>query len=260
MRLAAIAILFACAAPGADLGPDLLAAARKGQTREIAALLAKGARIEAAGKDGRTPLMIAAWRGHAAAVQLLLDRGANPAARDRDGWTAYALALTAGRDDVLRVLPRSDPLRVEFDAAWNPENLYASCFVNPEELARQIAAVRPDSLVVAAVRDYGEPNGKGAVDPVATDPQFTAVFDVRPGVSCVQQRSIDNLSLVIDVSVTRATDNAVVLRKTVGGGLKGLRARPVSSPAQYPAIFAELARSNAPQIYWSVVEACLRAP
>jgi hypothetical protein len=98
------------------------------------------------------------------------------------------------------------------------------------------------------------------VDPVARDPQFTAVFQVRPGISCVPQQSVDHLSLAIDVSVTRARDNAVVLRKTFGGGLKGLHARAVSSPAQHDAIFSELARSNAPQIYWAVVEACLRAP
>src|SRR5436305_395181 len=260
MRLAAIALLLTCAAAAADLGPDLLAAARKGQTREITALLANGAPIEAAGKDGRTALMIAAQRGHAAAVKLLLDRGAKPAARDRDGWTAYALALTAGRDEVLRVLPRHDPLLVQFDPTWNPENVYSSCFVDPEELARQVNALHPDLLVAEAVREYREANGKDAIYPVARDGQFKAVFNVRPGVSCVQQQSVDHLNLVIDVSVTRAKDDAVVLKKTVGGGLKGLRARPVSSPAQYGAIFSELAKSNAAQIYWAVVEACLRAP
>jgi hypothetical protein len=260
MRLAAIAILLASAVAAADLGPDLLTAARKGQTQEIAALLAKGAPVESAAKDGRTALMIAAQRGHAAAVKLLLDRGANPAARDREGWTAYALALTAGRDDVLRVLPRHDPLLVQFDATWSPDNLYSSCFLNPEDLARQVTALHPDLLVAAAVRDYRAASGKDAVDPIVRDGQFKALFKVRPGVSCVQQQNVDNLNLAIDVSVTRATDDAVVLRKTFGGGLKGLHARAVSSPAQYDAIFSELAKSNASQIYWAVVEACLRAP
>ena len=51
----------------------------------------------------------------------------------------------------------------------------------------------------------------------------------------------------------------MLLEKTFGGGLKGLHARAVSSPAQYGAIFSELAKANAPQIYWAVVEACLRA-
>ena len=259
MRLAAILILFGFTCIAADLGPDLLAAAKKGQAPAIAAILAKGVPVDSADKEGRTALMVAAQRGHANAVKLLLEHGANPYARDREGWTAYALALTAGRDDVLRVLPRHDPLLVQFDATWNPENLYSSCFVNPEELARQIAGLRPDFLVAASVRDYREANGKGVVDPVARDGQFTVVFTVRPGVSCVQQQSVDNLNLAIDVRVVRTKDGAVLLQKTFGGGFKGLHARAVSSPAQYRAIFAEFAKANAPQIYWAVVEACLRA-
>jgi hypothetical protein len=259
VRVAAIVIAVVCAAAAADLGGELRAASKKGQTQEVAALLAKGAPIESSDKDGRTALMIAAERGHAVTVKLLLDRGANPAARDRDGWTSYALALTEGRDEVLKLLPHPDPLRAALQVTWVPDNLYTSCFLRPQELAQQIAGIQPDMMVAAALRDYAVLNGKGAAQLVADNPQATLVLKVRPGVSCIQQQSADNLNLAIDARLVRATDQSVLLEKTFGGGLKGLHARAVTSPAQYGAIFAEWAKSHAAAIYWAGVEAWLRA-
>src|ERR1051326_5814064 len=86
-------VLVAAAAMASDLGPDLRDAARKGQTKQVASLLDRGAPIDSAEKDGRTALMLAAQRGHVDTVKLLLDRGAKGEARDRQGWTAYGLAL-----------------------------------------------------------------------------------------------------------------------------------------------------------------------
>jgi len=47
--------------------------------------------------------------------------------------------------------------------------------------------------------------------------------------------------------------------KAVGGGLKGLHVKSATSPAQYPALFADWAKAHASQIYWAAVEAWLRA-
>jgi hypothetical protein len=80
----------------------------------------------------------------------------------------------------------------------------------------------------------------------------------RPAAACLPQQSMDNLSLEIGVRLERNSDHAALLEKTFGGGLKGLHARTVTSPAQYRPLLEGWATSHAPEIYWSVVEAWLR--
>ncbi|HSU67245.1 MAG TPA: hypothetical protein VLJ39_10250, partial [Tepidisphaeraceae bacterium] len=100
---------------------------------------------------------------------------------------------------------------------------------------------------------------KGAAQLVAENPQVTLILKVRPGVSCIQQQSADNLNLAIDARVVLTKDQSLLVEKTFGGGLKGLHARAVTSPAQYGAIFSEWAKAHAAAIYWATVEAWLRA-
>src|SRR5437867_6662710 len=90
---AVVIILLSILASAADLGPDLLNAARKGQSERVAQLLGKGAPVDAKDKNGRTPLMLAAQHGHAEVAKLLLAKGADTNARDRQGWTAFGLTL-----------------------------------------------------------------------------------------------------------------------------------------------------------------------
>jgi len=258
MRLVLISLLLTVCAAAADLGPDLLAAAKKGQTTEVAALLTRGAPVDSADKDGRTALMMAAQRGHAETVKLLLARGAKPDARDHEGWTAYALAAVGGRDAVVKVLPPQEPIALGIDVTWVPENLYTSCFMTPQQLAAQVAALVPDRLVGIALETYRDQNGKGLVAPVVHDARMLLTLKVRPGASCVQQQSADNLTLAIDAKVIRMQDQEVLLEKTFGGGLKGLHAQAVTSAAQYGPVFAQWAKSHAAEIYWAAVEACLR--
>jgi Ankyrin repeats (3 copies) len=254
-------ILFvACVSFGADRGADLHAAARKGQTVEVEALLKSGVPVDSRDKDGRTALMLAADRGKAAAVRLLLARGADPKARDARGWTAYALALASGRDEVLALFPAPSPVTVFLDATWDPANLYSSCFMSPAELAREVAALEPAAMVARAVREFAQASGRGRMEFVA-EPGGDAVLHLkaRPSASCIPQQSLDSLSLAIDVRVERVADRAALLEKTFGGGVKGLHARTVSSPAQYQPLFSGWALSHAGEIYWASVESWLRA-
>jgi hypothetical protein len=259
VRVAAALLLLASALSAADSGDDIRAAARKGQTKEVASLIDRGTPIDAADRDGRTALMLAAQRGHAETVKLLLDRGAKPDLRDKQGMSAYALALLAGRDDVLRVFPHRDPIRVELQVSTAPDNVYSSCSMTPPQLAEQIASLQLDAVVAAAVRDYAAMSGKGAVQFVESGAEMRLALKVRPTVSCVQQQAADNVSLAIDAKAVRAADGTALFGKTFGGGLKGLHAKSATSPVQYPALFADWAKAHASQIYWAAVEAWLRA-
>ena len=246
----------------AEGGPELLTAARKGQTDKVASLLAQGASIETTDKNGRTPLMLAAQKGHPETVKLLLAKGANATARDREGWTAFGLTVFAsgeGQDAVMNLLPKPKPLSVFLETTWAPDNLYSSCFMTPAQLSEHVAGIQPDALVTAAVRDFAAFHGKGLVEFAAAEPGDAVVrVKVRPGASCAQQQSADNLSLAIDVRMVRTRNQAPMLEKTFGGGLKGLHARTVTSPAQYATLLGDWAKSHASSIYWAVVEAWLR--
>src|SRR5436309_15075235 len=107
-------LALAIAAFAAEPQIDLLEAAKKGRTKDVEALLAKGSDLEMKDKEGRTPLMLGAQYGRTATVQLLLGEGAKPDTRDTRGGKAYMLALLAPsggvvhttHDSVLRPRPR----------------------------------------------------------------------------------------------------------------------------------------------------------
>src|SRR5579883_2240192 len=163
MRRYLLIFLLAASPLAADSGADLLAAAKRGDTTQVAQLLSKGSPIDTKDKQGRTPLMLAAMRGHTDTVVELLKHGAKADARDRDGWTAYGLTVFSssnGRDAVLKVLPPQPPLRLMLEAGWSPENLVTSCFLRPAQLREQVAAVQPDAQIAAAFRDALLQNGK----------------------------------------------------------------------------------------------------
>lgn len=250
----------------ANLGPDLLSAARKGQAARIRALLDRGAPIESQDKDGRTALMLAAQHGHVEAVELLREAGANPGARDPQGWTAYGLALLSSspaRPEVLKLLPQPAQRHVVLDVRFDPENLYSSCTMPPAQLAKFVAELHPENMVLDAIRQTAASPGISPdlvpVTFVPSDGDATAAVRARPQVSCVQQQSADNVSLAIDLRVNLNGRQSPLVDKTFGGGLKGLHVRRATSPVQYSGLFAEWARSHAGEVYWAIVAALLRA-
>ncbi len=223
-------VLVGSGAWGADLGRDLLTAARKGQAQRVRELLNQGAPIDAKDKQGRSALVLAAESEHTDVVAILLARAGRPA-----------------------------PLRVALDAAVSPGNLYSSCFMTPAQLAQHVAGLQPDVMVAAALKDYAASNGKGVVEFAGGDSAETVLqIRVRPGASCEPQRSVDTLSLAIDAKLLRKGNAEPLWQKTIGGGLKGLHARAVSSPAQYAPLFEEWARQHASQLYWNVLAALVR--
>jgi hypothetical protein len=245
-----------------------LAAAKKGDTDRVEALLKAGAGLEAKDQDGRTALMLAAQYGHADTVRLLLAKGAHADARDKRGWNAYMLALLspsggivhAVHDNVLKLLPQPH-LRLAVEARWAPgASFFSSCFMRPDDLARHMNVVRPEALVVGALRDYAFDSGRGLVvlvqPPAGADALLSLL--VEPGVTCVQQS--DRLSMLIHVRLLRPPDQSPLLERAFGGGMKmGLRGELAANPAQYTALFQAWAKPQAGPIYWSVIEALMRS-
>jgi hypothetical protein len=277
MRCIAVVLLLPLWMAAADPDADLLAAAAKGQTSQVEALLGKGANVEARDKNDRTPLMLAAQHGHSETVRLLLAHGAKPDSRDKDGFTAYGLALFSpagkGAGEALKLLPQPPRPRVAIDALWLRDNIYSSCFLRPDQLPQFVATVKPDVLVTMAFRDFLVSSGKGLIDIVRAQNHGMAKaatmevpdgadallsLAVRPDIACVQQQSSDSLNMLIDVAVVHAPDGAVLLKKTFGGGLKGLRSQGATSAVQYPALYESRAKTEVPKIYWAVAEVLLK--
>ncbi len=258
-RVTLLLLLLCQTAPSADVGVELLAAAKKGQTERLAALLTESAPVDARDKDGRTALMLAAQHGHADAVKLLLGKGARADARDRQGWTAYGLAVMSaapGRAAVLAALPPVPPLRLVLEPAWSPENLSTSCFLRPEQLRRAVAETQPDRALAAALRDFAVLNGRPVVELAADAGDATLRVVAHPGSSCVQAEAADNVTLTIEAKLTTA-GGTVLFDKTFGGGLKGLHARMVTTPAQYGPVYQEWMKAHAGEIFRAAVEAWL---
>jgi hypothetical protein len=247
---------------------DWLAAAKKGDTRRVEAIIKAGAALEAKDEDGRTALMLAAQYGHAETVGLLLKSGANAGARDQRGWNAYMLALLSPsggiihtvHDKVLKLLPQPH-FRLAVETRWAPgASFFSSCFMSPEDLARHMDRVKPEILVLEAFRDYNFTSGRGLLELVRTPAGADGVLSllVEPGVACVQQA--DRLSMSIRVSLLRPPDQPPLLERTYGDGMKvGARGEMAANPAQYPGLYREWAKSQAGPIYWGAIEALMRA-
>jgi len=265
MRIAwTIAVFCAAtlAAPAADQPSPLLAFAAKGQTAAVESMLDRGAAIEAKDRDGRTPLMLAAQHGRVDTVRLLLDRGAKTDIRDREGYTAFMLAtfLPAGHGDheaAIQLLPKPPRLHVEVSVVSNLARLASSCFLNREQLAATVSAIRLDGKLLRQLADYAHLSGRGLLELVGENPEFTANIEVQPGAACSAQ-SGDNLTFNVDVRLVRAGDRQPVFQKSFGGGVKGLRVQTVNNAEQYGPVFDGWIKPLPESIYWAVAEAAYR--
>lgn len=267
------------AAAAADPAKDLLDAAAQGRTARVEELIAHGAPVNARDKDGRTPLMLAAQHGNAGAAGVLLAKGADAAARDREGATAWVLAMFApqGRGDseaVLKLLPRPPRPSLAIEASWSPANLYSSCIMQLEQLARLINGFQPDRLAVRDIGAYAGASGRGLVadggvdalgtgragDEVYTRADAVLLLVVKPGAACQAQSSADQLSLTVEVQLVRSRDRAVLLHKEIGAkGLKRFAGRTVTGEAQYLPMYQEWIKPYSEQAWHEAVEAWYRS-
>jgi ankyrin repeat protein len=280
MRCCAVFLAAALPILAADAPMDILEAARKGNAKQIEALLAKGAGLEAKDKEGRTPLMLAAQYGRTAAVRLLLDRGANAGARDAHRWNAFMLALLAPsggvvhttHDAVLKLLPQPKRFRVAITASWAPgKALFSSCFMRPEEMTQHIRQIHPDGIVIEALQHFAATSGRDLIALVSADARGNSeiserptpkdvdavlTLQVEPGVACVQE--VDQLSMLIRATLNGPEDQTPLLEKTFGTGVKtGMRGQAATNPNQHGPLYESWARSQAGPLYWAVLTAML---
>ena len=76
----------------------ILAAADRGDAKQIKAFIAKGEKLDVRDGYGRTPLHLAAYGGHHDAMRVLVAAGANPNALENDRYDIVTIAAVA--DDV----------------------------------------------------------------------------------------------------------------------------------------------------------------
>jgi hypothetical protein len=280
MRFCAVLLATTFPILAADAPMDILEAAKKGKAKEIEALLAKGADLEARDREGRTPLMLAAQYGRTATVRLLVDKGAKPETRDTHRWNAFMLALLAPsggvvhttHDAVLKLLPQPKRFRLAITASWTPgKALFSSCFMRPEEMTQHMRQIHPDGMVIEALRHFAATSGRDLIAivsadargnteiserPTPKDVDAVLTLQVEPGAACVQQ--VDRLSMLIQATLNRPEDQTPLLEKSFGAGVKtGMRGQSATNPNQHGPLYETWAKSQAGPLYWAVLTALL---
>jgi len=107
-RAALCVALFVCAVlcaanAMADERQALIAAAGRGDTREVKALLARGVAVDVRDSRGRTALLAATHGNHVEAARLLIAAGADVNAKDDIQDSAYLYAGSHGRTEILKM-------------------------------------------------------------------------------------------------------------------------------------------------------------
>ena len=81
--------------------------AQDGHHEVVTALIAAGANVDKANKNGAAPLIIAAQKGHHELVTALIAARANVDLADNNGMTPLCMAAYTGHVEVVRLLVRA---------------------------------------------------------------------------------------------------------------------------------------------------------
>jgi hypothetical protein len=120
-RLIALSLLLAGAAHAQDPGAELRAAAERGNTAEVARLIAAKAPLDAKDGAGQTALLLAVAGGHISVAKALIDAGASINAQARNMDTPWLLAGARGRAEILaHMLPKGPDYALRNRFGGNP--------------------------------------------------------------------------------------------------------------------------------------------
>lgn len=148
--------------PKQQLNEQLWEAARKGDATEVAALLDKGADVNAKFRYGTTALFKASERGNTEVVKLLLSRGADTKVKDTFyGATAMTWALDNDHIEVVKALLEKDSESAG-DVLMNGTREGKSALV--EIALAQASSIKPETLTSALAAAMASPDKAAIVE------------------------------------------------------------------------------------------------
>jgi hypothetical protein len=116
----------------------LLAAAARGDSAQIKALIAKGEKPNVRDTYGRTPLHVAAYGGHHEAMRVLVTAGANPNALENDRYDIVTIAAVANDVSTLKVALSLGASAKNITSRWDGSALIASAHLGHAEVVRTL--------------------------------------------------------------------------------------------------------------------------
>jgi ankyrin repeat protein len=116
----------------------LLAAAARGDSAQIKALIAKGEKPNVRDALGRTPLHVAAYGGHHEAMRVLVAAGANPNALENDRYDIVTIAAVANDGPTLKVALAIGASAKNITSRWDGTALIAAAHLGHAEVVRTL--------------------------------------------------------------------------------------------------------------------------
>lgn len=116
----------------------LLAAASRGDSAQIKALIAKGEKPNVRDALGRTPLHVAAYSGHHEAMRVLVAAGANPNALENDRYDIVTIAAVANDVFTLKVALSLGASAKNITSRWDGTALIAAAHLGHAEVVRTL--------------------------------------------------------------------------------------------------------------------------
>jgi len=116
----------------------LLAAAARGDSAQIKALIAKGEKPNVRDTYGRTPLHVAAYGGHHEAMRVLVTAGANPNALENDRYDIVTIAAVANDVSTLKVALSLGASAKNITSRWDGSALISAAHLGHAEVVRTL--------------------------------------------------------------------------------------------------------------------------
>ena len=116
----------------------LLAAASRGDSAQIKAMLAKGEKLNVRDALGRAPLHVAAYGGHHEAMRVLVAAGANPNALENDRYDIVTIAAVANDGPTLKVALAIGASAKNITSRWDGTALIAAAHLGHAEVVRTL--------------------------------------------------------------------------------------------------------------------------